>query len=394
MEEKDNNTSELTKNTAAVSAAAASNIVPDQTPEPVKTKQHPPASKGEKWFDWMVYSGLNYWVNLAMSIAITDYFTRLGGRQTLDKAIGATSRAVAGMGLKLETAQQHSRVAWETFMLTSGGNLLTVPLKYMEDNKRNIVYWLNEKLGEKQIAPDGHKMTPDEIYIEKEQPKQSWLNVFLRRGAGIVAVTGSGIALDHIAGDKTVPRTYSYTVDGVTHTKEGHLGGKERITNLAIGGLNQILPEKMVKSPAVQSYMNLAVLDLVFTKLTAAIMHMTNGAKKGHAPGEIDGEQPADKPATLAPVAIPPAAPIIAEAASVTPPVVAEPAAVVDEVPETKAMEGAHVAQLKAQSHHHAKEHHKEPHHKEHHKEHHKASSFVEMAQQSSDKQATNMLGT
>ena len=64
----------------------------DCPPEPQKEM-----SKGEKAFNWTVYQGLNYWVNLISSVAIADYFRNPAslGRKHIDSAIEKATVAIS-----------------------------------------------------------------------------------------------------------------------------------------------------------------------------------------------------------------------------------------------------------------------------------------------------------
>jgi|GEM_PF-3306757 len=274
-------------------------------PKAPKPLLEPTQSKGEKVFNWSVYSGLNYWVNLGISIVVADIFTAGKGRKPLDWMIGKTAKGIASTKvMSLEKAHHNSRVGLETLTLLTGGWALLVPMKWLEDRKRPIVHWLNEKMGVDQTAPDGHKQTAEEIYIKEEQPKQSWGNVIKRRLIASAAVMGTGMVLDHALADKKQLRSSEYPIDPYDPNseiikREGHLGGKERTTdfvaNLVNKGYGKIVgkdPKDIDRNHIAQRYLNLAVLDTIFTKLTAIIMHKTNGAGVGQAPKEM-GDDPA-----------------------------------------------------------------------------------------------------
>lgn len=256
----------------------------------------PTISKGEKAFNWTTYTGLNYWVNLASSIAIADHFTNpeSKGRAKLDNAISKTTQFITKFNVLDKTAHHNTKIALETLVLTSGGLLLLAPLKWMEDNKRSLVHKINKKLGVNQTATDGHEKTPDEIYVEKEQPKQSWGNVIWRRIEGTAAVIVAGMGLDHFARNKDIilPKE---TVD-LGWTKFVHdekvQGGKERVAKKAfekINGIAKVIRGKEFKTNGVVSrWTKLAILDSVFTAITAVVMKVTSGAKKAKMPQEID----------------------------------------------------------------------------------------------------------
>lgn len=242
------------------------------------------ASEGEKWFDWTIYKGLNYWVNLGSSLIIADYFINLGGKGQLAAAAKLMSGGSQG-GLRYAT------VGLEQLALNSGGWLLCVPIKIAEDNKRPIVHWLNDKLGVDQRAPDGHKMTADEIFIEKEQPKQSWLKMFCRRAvaSGSTIVFGMGL-------DKAYATDKPMMINGELKSQ---VGGKDRLTQNFVDASNWALRklpggEALAAQNWMKRYLSLAALDIINTKITSSVMYMTNGAKKAQAPHEIPA--PADTP--------------------------------------------------------------------------------------------------
>jgi hypothetical protein len=243
-------------------------------------------SKGERWYNWVVYQGMNYWLNLAMSVVITDIFKNRGGKNALKWTADKISRGLtATTPFKERDAFHHSKTALETFALLSGGNILLIPLKWLEDRKRPIVHWFNKKLGVDQTADDGHELTPDEIYIKEKQPEQSWGKIIWRRVLGILAVVGIGHVINGAFRDRTKPLPM--------HDEPDTYGGKTRITDWVMGypnrdtGVNKVLNSGYIpggkwlaKNEYAQAYMGFTVLDSIFTAITAVIMRVTNGAKK------------------------------------------------------------------------------------------------------------------
>lgn len=291
---------------AGQNAPAAMPVVAPNCP-PVPALSEPEMSKGEKFFNWGVYSGLNYWFNLASSTTFAHWLINLSGK---DKLLQATGRIAKGLEASkiasLEKAHHYTKVGLETLALTAGGWVLIIPLKILEDHKRPAVHWLNKHVFHiDQTAPDGHELTPDEIYIEQEQPKQSWANVLKRRIIGTAAVVGSGWLIDHVAANKskTVPHEYKLNPSDL-HSKtvvyERQLGGKENVTQILVKGIKKgisYIPgtQKIIDNKTVWQIASLAALDTIFTKITAVIMHVTNGAKKVKMPKEIDPMQMAKK---------------------------------------------------------------------------------------------------
>ncbi|MEZ5690945.1 MAG: hypothetical protein R3D71_04690 [Rickettsiales bacterium] len=278
-------------------------ITREKSLEKEAKKPHPEMSKGEKVFNFTAYNFLNYWVNLVSSIAVADRFLNGKGRETLDVWINKATH-VARKIMPLKVAHHNSKTMIETFVFTSGGLFLLAPLKIMEDNKRKIVHWVNKKLGVNQKKADGTEKTHDEIYIEQEQPKQSWGNVIWRRIQATAVVIGVGSALDYFVRDKNnilPPEKYNIGNNEIITYEAKAKGGKKVVSDYSFNKINK-LSETMRGKPLkpkgiVGRWTELAILDSVFTVITAVIMKVTNGAKKAKMPKEIDetNHPPADK---------------------------------------------------------------------------------------------------
>ncbi len=252
----------------------------------------PPMSEGEKWYNRLVYTGLNYWVNLGISLFIADLFLHGKGNKIFKSGVENFSQQISKFsGMKKSTSKWLAEIGLGTFSLNSGGNILLIPTKFLEDNKRNVVYWLNEKLGVDQTAPDGHKLTPDEIYIEQEQDKQSWGRMIYRRFLGWCASTGTGLAIDRILAKKL---SSPVMIDGELQT---HKQGQAVFTDWTKGGVNYVLNNyvpggaKIVKNDTFQRYTGYAALDWIYTIITSQILHATNGAHKKEKPHEIEAKK-------------------------------------------------------------------------------------------------------
>lgn len=242
-------------------------------------------SKGEKWFERIVYQGLNYWANLGISLVVTDFFLHGKGNKSFKNGVERSTRWLTKTTpLQERGAKWLSEIALGTFSLNSGGNILLIPTKWLEDRKRPIVHWLNDKMGVDQTAPDGHKMTADEIHIECEQPKQSWPRMIGRRGLAWGSTTAVGLALDRVLRRNGTPGTEVFTKGTVD------IAGK---------GLRGIGADQIADNPAVQRYMGYAALDWIYTIITSKVMHATNGAKKKQLPTEIDSTTPTPVPALV-----------------------------------------------------------------------------------------------
>lgn len=286
---------------APVPAPANTAQLSAQTEDEKKTESHnskpsPGMSPGEKKFNFWTYFGLNYVVNLVASVALADI--AINGAGMLNKSLKYSIEKSTRFFSKFvhpRTAHYNSKVGLETFSLLTGGSILLVPLKYIEDNKRKIVHRLNERMGVDQTAPDGHKETPEEIHIEKEQPKQSYPNLIWRRIMGTIAVISSGLAIDHIFKSKTdMLDAKTYEIEGmspITYDKKAK-GGKQVIEDKAFGFINRTIEKvsgkKFNPNGMVGRWTKLAILDSMFTVITAVVMKVTNGAKRAKMPNEID----------------------------------------------------------------------------------------------------------
>jgi len=242
-------------------------------------------SKGEKAFDWAVYKGMNFWLNLGISMVITDFFTHGRGKPMFDKGVTRASKTLQSTGLNEKGSEWLSRIALGTFSLNSGGNLLVIPLKYLEDNKRKVVHWINKNIyKDPQLAPDGHAETPEEIHIVEEQPPQSWGHIIWRRVQGFLATTAVGLSLD---------ATFKKKLD-VPHVNEkGHevtySYGQDRLAQGIVDAMKNLpMGEQLLSYPWVKRYAFYASLDSIYTYITSTIMEKTKGTKHVKTPLEID----------------------------------------------------------------------------------------------------------
>ena len=257
----------------------------------------PPASKGEKLFNWFTYSGLNYWANLAISITVMDVFMHGKGNSFFKKGENVGTEALTKLPfMSKKGARWVSNMGLGTFTINSGGNILLVPTKLLEDNKRKVVHWLNDKLGVDQTAPDGHKETADEIYIKDEQDKQTWKRMIGRRALAWGATTVTGLAVDKVLAQKYA----SPIVDehGDLHT---HKPGTAVFTGLTKDGVGWAMKKAGPKTAAIANDTNglfnrlvgYTSLDWIFTIITSKVMHATNGTKVKKMPNEIGEDSPA-----------------------------------------------------------------------------------------------------
>jgi hypothetical protein len=176
---------------------SAANMQP-QAPEKAKK---PKRSKGEKHFDWVTYVGWNSFANLILGVALT-YWSRakISAKSTFGKSYynktGDTtyksimenwSREKLGMG-------DSAGVLVDTTMLSAGGNVTAVGVKFLEDSKPDLVKYYNEKLA------------PDEVDMPLvDKRKQTWFSVIGGRLVVIAGVVPGMTMLGHVLGKSKMP---------------------------------------------------------------------------------------------------------------------------------------------------------------------------------------------
>ena len=291
----------------AVQDIAATPSAPQKAASTTIIYNNPEMSPGEKWFNRLLYTGLNYWVNLGISLMVTDFFLHGGGKKWYTGGVSKIADRFSKWGMKRENAKWGAEIALGTLSLNSGGNLLLIPTKFIEDRKRQWVYWLNEKMGVDQTAPDGTKLTAENIFIEQEQDPQSWPRMIGRRILGWVATTATGMTLDKVLAKAPLKTHYDQIVV--------HTPGQQVFTEGTLRAADNILKSGLVpgghaiaNSPTARRYMGYAALDWIYTIITSKILHATNGAhkKKNDAPIVIEHNTPQES-ATAGTPASPPA---------------------------------------------------------------------------------------
>jgi hypothetical protein len=198
----------------------------EQPPLPISGLAEEPKHKrdlsdGEKLFDRVTYTGIGLGVNEASSLWITDQF--MHGKNLLSKApeplkkLGewfsksGYERAGDSLGkaLKLadkpqalegiETQSMRGRNSLLMLTLLSGGTLLLLPMKKLEDNKRIWVERANHFLDKIR----GSKLTTEEVAARDEKveqdivcsPRQSWSSFMWARLAAVSASVLTGTFL-------------------------------------------------------------------------------------------------------------------------------------------------------------------------------------------------------
>lgn len=190
----------------------------EELPEATKTKRK--KSAGERVFDRVVYTGIGFGVNEGASLWVTDQF--LNGKNLLEnvpvakkagawfskegfdkaseyfaKTLKLTERVVKE-GEKTITITPKARAGNSLLMATllSGGTLLILPMKMLEDHK---AYWV-KKANHMVDRWRGSKLSADEVAardakVENEiacSPRQSWPSMLMGRVVAMFASWGTG----------------------------------------------------------------------------------------------------------------------------------------------------------------------------------------------------------
>ncbi|MCI5049113.1 MAG: hypothetical protein MRY32_02100 [Rickettsiales bacterium] len=213
-------------------------------------------SFGENMFDLGVYGGVGFAANAALSIALTY-------------------EGVMKPNSRMATVMTHTRKAWETVIksiqknpqkvqawtdkmneflfLSSGGYILLVPMKWLEDNKEHLVEKLDDMFG---TGPENTTEELQEDLYFDSQPKQSYATLF---GGRIIA--------------------HPVIVAGAIPVME-NLRGTEHVSNFLNKHFGESFkqfrhPKKMVKLTSEELILSgtAAVLLYAFSKSLAMIKH-------------------------------------------------------------------------------------------------------------------------
>lgn len=287
-------------------------------------------STGERLFDWGTYGGIGFGLNLGLSVIISDYFLSGKGMKYLDGfSKGATKLLTKPEAANAKAIEERIFAFSKTNLLLMGGNILMIPVKVLEDNKRRAVYWLNRKLGcQPAIMKDGHEASLSELKDEElptlyeDSEKQTWGNVVKRRLMGISAtlVTGTLLGKDnqakveHAIADKMVlPAMESSNV--------------RPIQNLA-------------RNDLFQRYTRLVALDQFFTIITSAVTYLTR-SKKDESASAATSTTPDAK--STAPTGSEPTTTLLATALTATPQdTLSEVASITPAAQETREFDRVH----------------------------------------------------
>lgn len=230
---------------------------------------------GEKLYSFNNYFTVGYAANLALSVAVTEYFMERGGKHVFNSLNKCLSSGLS-QTMSPKAATSISKAATKYSLLTMGGTILMLPMIWAENNKSKIVYLTNRTIAPATIANDDSckDVTATKILGKDfdenllpqpvtEQPKQSVTRGSLRRLFSIGVIVSWATLLDRTIGEDFFEK----------------LGMKELKKAESVPGVANF--NKLVeKSPEINRWTRWTFTDIVNTIITTGVIWKTNGADK------------------------------------------------------------------------------------------------------------------
>ena len=169
----------------AVSGRAAPELADTPAPKHKKTL-------AERIFNVGVYTGIALAANAALSVYVAKRLKYGSWKDGFDKAVNATSEHVGEKIFADKTrALNSTKTLLQTAALCSGGILLMIPVKKIEDYKVAIVCGIQKTLDRAKalvgIKPDSERNARTEDAIRRE-PRQSWASILEGRAIAMATV--------------------------------------------------------------------------------------------------------------------------------------------------------------------------------------------------------------
>lgn len=177
---------------------------------PVEDSKRPPASRGERIFDWLVYGGIAG-IGVFLATIPTTYWAKYGGGA---KYFKRGSHKLESLGLSAKTAEDMMM----STALMQGGNLAVFPVKWAEDNKVAMVTKINDMIGEK-----------TDIAALENEDRQTWGSILKARVAAWLTVFTGFKIVGHTVGSGKLAafeESFAKNVCGMLG-KATHMHGQE-----------------------------------------------------------------------------------------------------------------------------------------------------------------------
>lgn len=245
------------------------------TPATASTMPHPSKSLGNgtqivqdsignKLYNLTTYTGIGYFLNLAIAVVMTDYFLNRGGKAPLENLSRWTNRAITSKFIG-EDSYKLTHNFFKTNLLLMGGNFLFEGVRRIENNKRYWVFKANQFICPNPEQYDQvtkgrplNEVPREELPAVPNEPEQKGIgNAVKRRLIGIGAVIGASTLFEK-AGANTM-----FEETGV------------KLVSKAIQASGSSSLQQLLHNDHFQSYTKLAALDAVLTGITAVALYMT-----------------------------------------------------------------------------------------------------------------------
>lgn len=141
--------------------------------------KHRVKTAGEKKFDFLTYTGINYIANVLLSVGAVYWVERTHGGQSFMKNF--VKWVHKNTKVNPETAEL---LATKSFFLT-GGFAVLLPVKWMEDAKVNLVKKWNREIYGPERAEQDPQVVEGERAMEAE-PKQGWASIISSRVLSLI----------------------------------------------------------------------------------------------------------------------------------------------------------------------------------------------------------------
>jgi hypothetical protein len=256
---------------------------PVQKPDRKKTA-------GEIFFDRTVYTGIGFGLNEVISLIFADKFQygsgKIIGKQGFEKASDWIAKTFKfkpkiknGQTISAKTSAGNS-LLW--ISLTSGGFILLLPMKWLEDHKAGVVKWMNhvaDKFGGTQTQ---EQIAARDAEVEQTiacEPKQSWGSLLKGRFIAIAASIGLGTLLGEARSESI----------------------KQTSDKILSGAAEKIGMQKALKSDVFHRYTRLIGVETVSCATSSMVLEIASKffAKKKQPKGSAPSAQEGDNVTAL-----------------------------------------------------------------------------------------------
>ena len=229
-------------------------------------------TSGEKTFDALAYWVNGFGTNLVLSTLITYYFVdNKHGQQAFKQLLKGYEKA----GIQNEKVRE---VMARAFTLLLGGHITAAGVKIAEDNKLDLVKWLD-----RQFYGDEAEMLPEikagHAHVAEES-KPTWLNIALARMICWSVIQGAAFACGNEDSNLVMNLGKKYNIPVL---KEFSVEGWSRVAGEKVvnhtphfveNGVNKLCSPLATSDPDLvyKKLMHYGAIDTLYTMITAALL--------------------------------------------------------------------------------------------------------------------------